>query len=138
MDRYSLVGLGCQAMNPKTSTDTNAGAFLRAPRRRYPLDKMKRFPDASTKYILPPPDLNTTRPESRVYPSDKRLARLMLALRELDESLAGFEELPQTEISQLVSNAISACGFAEGTEAEYAIAAVLDAIERRDPLLGGP
>lgn len=98
---------------------------------------MKRFPDPSTKYILPPPDLNTTRSESMVYTSDKRLARLMLVLRELDESLAGFEELPQTELSELVSNSILACGFAEGTEARYAIAAVLDAIERRDPLLGG-
>jgi hypothetical protein len=125
-------------MNPKTSMDAIAGAFLRAPKRRYQLDKMKRFSDPSTKYILPPPDFNATQSESRVYTSDKRLARLMLVLRELDESLAKFEELSQSELSEIVFNAILACGFAEGTEAQYAIGAVLEAIERRDPLLGGP
>jgi hypothetical protein len=67
--------------------------------------------------------------DTKVHIADKRMARLLLVLHELDKSVAGLEDLPQTELSELVSSAILACGFVDAVEAQYAIAAVLAAIE---------
>jgi hypothetical protein len=44
--------------------------------------------------------------------------------------------LPQSDLIELVSGAILACGFADGTEARHAIIAVLEAIDRHDPMPG--
>lgn len=77
-------------------------------------------------------DLRTTvnnRSGSDVCVADQRVARLLLILEDLDRSVAGLEEVPQKELSDLISNAILACGFVNPVEAQYAIAAVLQAIE---------
>jgi hypothetical protein len=79
-----------------------------------------------------------TSSDSKVYIADKRMARLLLVLHELDKSVAGLEELPQPELTELVSSAIMACGFVDGTEARYAIAAVLETIEMGDLVPGRP
>jgi hypothetical protein len=97
------------------------------------MDKMDNFfVDSSLEYPWPKPGFDRTRPNSTVQIADKRLAQLLLVLHEIDQSVAGLEELPQSELSDLVSGAILACGFADGTEARYAIAAVLEAIEMHD------
>lgn len=62
------------------------------------------------------------------------MARLLLVLHQIDQSLAGLEKLPLTELTELASSAILARGFVDGTEARYAITAVLHAIEGRGPL----
>jgi len=67
--------------------------------------------------------------ESDVCVADQRVARLLLILEDLDRSVAGLEEVPQKELSDLISNAILACGFVNPVEAKYAIAAVLQVIE---------
>jgi len=71
---------------------------------------------------------------SDVHIADKRVARLLLVLHELDESVAGLEELPKSDLSELVSSAILACGFVDPVEARYAIVAVLKAIEAPDSM----
>jgi hypothetical protein len=97
------------------------------------MDKMKRQDDLFTKHLLQATEFATTGYDSKVHIADKRIARLLLVLHELDQYVAGLEQLPQDELIDLVSNAIRACGFSEGTEARYAIAAVLEAIDRCDP-----
>lgn len=98
------------------------------------MDKRNQLLDPFGRHILRTPAGNATRSAPRVHIEDKRVARLLLVLHELDQSVAGLEELPQTELSELVSSAILACGFTDGTEARYAIAAVLEAIERHGPV----
>jgi len=98
------------------------------------MEKIKRLDDPLTKHILPAPECTKTGFDSKVHIADKRIARLLLVLHELDQYVAGLEQLPQTELMELVSSAILACGFKDGTEARYAITAVLEAIDRRDPL----
>ncbi len=66
---------------------------------------------------------------SNFHITDERIARLLVVLERLDRSVAGLEEVPQKELSDLISNAILACGFDNPVEANYAIAAVLQAIE---------
>jgi hypothetical protein len=61
--------------------------------------------------------------------TDKRVARLLLVLQELDQSVAGLEHVPRHDLVSLISSAIQACGFADPEDARYAIAAVLQAIE---------
>jgi hypothetical protein len=60
---------------------------------------------------------------------DKRVARLLVVLHDLNRSLAGLEDLSQTDLQELVSSAIYVCGFANPVETNCAIASVLRAIE---------
>jgi hypothetical protein len=60
---------------------------------------------------------------------DKRVARLLVLLQQLNESAEGLETLPEPELSEIVHGAIRLCGFVEPIETRNAIAAVLDAIE---------
>ena len=66
---------------------------------------------------------------SSVYVADKRVARLLFLLSEIDESVANLDDLSQADLVNLISGAITACGFVNPVEARYAIAAVLSAIE---------
>jgi|HubBroStandDraft_2_1064218.scaffolds.fasta_scaffold76790_3 hypothetical protein len=97
------------------------------------MEKLKRLPDPFTEHILPTSRHGTTRSDSKVAIADTKVARLLLVLHEIDQAVAGLESLPQTELTELVSSAIIACGFVDGTEARRAIVTVLEAIERRDP-----
>ena len=94
----------------------------------------KRFLNPSTEYVWPTPEFNKTFSDVRVRIADERVARLLLVLHELDESVAGLEELPKAELSELVSSAILACGFVDPLEARHAIATVLEAIEIQDSM----
>ena len=92
----------------------------------------KLFLYPSTEHVWPTQEFNQTCSDAKVHIADERVARLLLVLHELDESVAGLEELPKTELSELVSSAILACGFVDPLEARNAIAAVLEAIEIHD------
>ena len=77
-----------------------------------------------------------TRSDCEVYiPDCHRIARLLRALRELDESLEGFEALPEAELSDLVYTALRESGFVDPIEARYAIAAVLEVIDAPAPVM---
>ena len=89
----------------------------------------KPFLDLSTEHIWPTPEVSQVFADLKVRVTDERVARLLLMLHELDESVAGLEELPKSELSELISSAILACGFVDPIEERYAIAAVLEAIE---------
>jgi hypothetical protein len=97
------------------------------------MDKLKRFSDALNHNILPPLDCRTSHCDSKLHVGDKRMASLLLVLHEIDQAVAGLEEIPQSSLIELVSGAILACGFADGTEARHAITTVLEAIDRHDP-----
>ena len=100
------------------------------------MDKInKLFPDPSTERMWPSPEVNQAFADSKVRITDERVARLLLILHEIDESVAGLEELPKTELTELISSAILACGFVDPIEERYAIAAVLEVIEMNDSML---
>ena len=88
------------------------------------------FPYRSTKCLWPKPGVHEPCSNAKVHIADKRIARLLLVLHELDRTVAGLENLRQPDLNEMVSSAILACGFVDGTEARLAIAAVLDAIEK--------
>ena len=99
------------------------------------MDKInKLFLDPSTERMWPTPEVNPAFADLRVRITDERVARLLLVLHELDESVAGLEALPKAELSALVSSAILACGFVDPIEARYAIATVLETIEMQDSM----
>lgn len=97
------------------------------------MDNLKWLLNPFIEHILPATGCKTIPSGSKVHIEDKRVAQLLLVLHEIDRAVAGLEGLPQTDLTELVSSAILACGFVDGTEARYAIAAVLEAIERRGP-----
>lgn len=72
--------------------------------------------------------LRTTNVDSSSVP-DMRVARLLLVLSELEACMAGLDDLPVTDLTELVSSAILACGFTDPSEVQYAIAEVLGVIE---------
>lgn len=97
------------------------------------MDKInKLFLDPHVENMQPTPDFNNTGSHLTIRIADKRVSRLLLVLQQLDESMAGLEDLQESELSELVSVAIRGCGFIDPVEACYAVAAVLEAIERPD------
>jgi hypothetical protein len=69
-----------------------------------------------------------------LHVNDKRVARLVVVLKQLHESAEGLEALPEPEGSEIVSSAIRLSGFVDPVEARYVIAIVLDAIEMKSPI----
>jgi hypothetical protein len=63
----------------------------------------------------------------------KRMARLLVLLKQISETSAELEALPEPELSEIVSSAIGVCGFVDPIEVRDVIAIVLDAIEMQDP-----
>ena len=88
----------------------------------------KAFPGVTENSWADHADLN----DRTVHIPDKRVAQLLVVLHELDQSVAGLEDLPQAELSELVASAILGCGFADPVEARYAISTVLRMIESQD------
>ena len=93
------------------------------------------FLDSSVEHMCPNRAFDETLSDSDLDIHDKRVARLLVLLRQLDESAGGLEALPEPELSEIVSSAIRVCGFVDPIEARDAIAIVLDAIEMQDPFL---
>jgi hypothetical protein len=106
--------------------------------------------DSSVVQIYPVPAFDDSCSNSDVYIPDKRVARLLILLQQLDEAAAGLGALPKPELSEVVSSAIHLCGFADPIEARDVIAAVLetlkedvvstvlDAIEVQEPMRESP
>jgi len=75
------------------------------------------------------PAFGNTGSNSDAYIHDRRVARLLVLLQQLDAAAAGLGSLPKPELSEIVSSAIHLCGFADPIEARDVIAAVLDALK---------
>lgn len=58
-----------------------------------------------------------------------RVARLLIVLSEIDETVAGIGVMPESELRGLVSGAIRACGFSNPAEVRWVLASVLEAID---------
>ena len=72
--------------------------------------------------------------ELNLYLKDKRMAKLLLLLRQLHESAGGFWEFPHSEVREVVACAVELCGFGNAVEARDVISAILEAIGPEDPL----
>jgi hypothetical protein len=96
------------------------------------MDKIELFSDPLAGITQPTLKLDRTFSSSKGPIRDPRVAQLLGVLHELSEFVAGVEELPNAELSDLISGAILACGFVNQNEARYAIAAVLETMEGGD------
>jgi hypothetical protein len=94
------------------------------------MDKMDEvsleFPKEST---LPTPESDADPLEHEIRITDRRVAQLLLVLHEIDVCINGLEQFSEPQLSELVGEAILACGFTDPVEARFALATVLDAIE---------
>ena len=88
----------------------------------------------SPKHELQASEFYEARSDLSIHIADARVIRLLIVLHELDEAVAGLEELQRANLSDLVSNAVLACGFVDPTEALHAIAAVLQIIQGLEPI----
>jgi hypothetical protein len=79
--------------------------------------------------------------EAALYLKDRKVAQLLLLLRQLNETTGGLVTLPKAELREVVSSAVGVCGFVNPLEVQEVIAAVLEAFEEVEPypiLLGLP
>lgn len=67
-----------------------------------------------------------------VYIEDRRVARLLVLLEQLEQSTGGLAALPESELSEVVLSAVRLCGFVDELEARDVLAAVLAGIEKQD------
>jgi hypothetical protein len=78
---------------------------------------------------LPTPEFDVDRLEHEIRITDRRVTQLLLVLHEIDVCIKGLEQFSEPQLSELVGEAILACGFTDPAEARCALASVLDAIE---------
>ena len=69
---------------------------------------------------------------------DQRVARFLVLLRGLDQSVGGLSVVPMPELSEIVASAIQLSGFKDPVEARVLIVSVLKAIDIRDLALEAP
>jgi hypothetical protein len=67
--------------------------------------------------------------EHEIRITDQRVAQLLLVLHEIDVCIKGLEQFSEPQLSELVGEAVLSCGFTDPTEARFALASVLKAIE---------
>jgi hypothetical protein len=65
---------------------------------------------------------------------DKRVAQLLVLLRQLQRSAGGLCGLPRPELTEIVSSAAHLCGFVNPIESREVITSVLDALEMKEPM----
>jgi hypothetical protein len=65
---------------------------------------------------------------------DKRVAQLLVLLKQLHESPGGLGALPKPELGEVVSSAVRLCGFVNPIEARDVIDTVLASLEMEDPI----
>jgi hypothetical protein len=92
------------------------------------------FLHSSVEHMGPNHAFGKTCSNSDLQSQDQRVARLLVLLRQLDESAEGLEALPEPELSEIVSSAIGVCGFVDPIEVRDVIAIVLDTIEMQEPI----
>lgn len=71
--------------------------------------------------------------DSPLHISDKRIAQLSLLLLQLCESLGALEAVPQPELFEIVTCAVSLCGFANTVDTLDVIAYILDSLQAQHP-----
>ncbi len=69
---------------------------------------------------------------------DRRIARLLILLRQINESTGGLGVFPESQVSEIVSCAVRLCGLTSSTEAREVVAAVLEALEIQDAIREAP
>jgi len=101
------------------------------------MDKANKvFHHSSDEYICPRSAFDKTCSDPDSLIQDKRVAQLLMVLRQLYESAEGLGALPKPELSEIVSSAVRVCGFVDPIEAQGVIATVLDGIEMQHPTPG--
>lgn len=91
------------------------------------------YPDFSNPGIWPTNSFAEAWSDSPFSIHDKRVGRLLLLLRQLQESAGRLAALPRPELDEIVSSAVRLCGFVDPIEEQDVIATVLDALEIKDP-----
>ena len=83
--------------------------------------------------FLPMTRLHADFLEDRIRISDERVAHLLIVLHEVDVEIKAVKMFSEDELSQIVADALFACGFKDFEEARNAVGPILDAIERPEP-----
>ena len=89
--------------------------------------------DFSDTYIWPTSTFGRIRSDSQISIHDKRVGRLLLLLRQLQESAGRLVDLPRPELDEIVSSAVRLCGFVDPIEEQDVIATVLEALDIQAP-----
>jgi hypothetical protein len=94
------------------------------------MDKVnKSFLYPSPKHIFPASEVYEARSDLSIQIADARVVRLLLVLHELDEAVYELKGWQQANLTDLVSDAVLACGFVDPAEARQAIGTVLGLIQ---------
>lgn len=84
----------------------------------------------------PRPNRALSEPDSspNLHVKDRRIARLLILLRQINESTGGLAAFPEPQVSEIVCCAVRLSGLTTSTEARQVVAAVLEALEIQDAI----
>ncbi len=93
---------------------------------------MNKFQTPAVISFLPKSQLRAEGMEDRIRIRDERVAQLIIALHEIDAGIKAVRTFSEEELSQIVADAILACGFKDLEEARRAMGSILEKIEFLD------
>jgi hypothetical protein len=76
--------------------------------------------------------------DSSLHIKDHRISELLLLLQRVQESTGGLGALPELQLTEIVTGAVSLCGFVNPVLAQDVIATVLESLEMEDSTPGSP
>ena len=82
---------------------------------------------------LPTREFSADPLEREIRITDRRVAQLLIVLHEIDVSLKGLENVSEPQLSEILSEAILACGFTDLAEARCVLIPILEAMEMLQP-----
>jgi hypothetical protein len=96
------------------------------------------FPHSSAEELGPDRAPGNAYSDSSLYVKDQRVSQLLVLLQRVQESAGGLGALPKLQLTEIVTSAVSLCGFVNPMLAQDMIGTVLEALDIRDSPPGSP
>jgi hypothetical protein len=94
------------------------------------------FPHSSAGQLTPDRARGNVYSDSSLYIKDHRVSQLLLLLQRIQESTGGLGTLPELQLTEIVTSAVSLCGFRNPVLAQDVIDTILESFEMRDSTAG--
>jgi hypothetical protein len=120
------------ARNPKTPRRVPARAIREAT-----MNKVDELLFSSDEHMYPSAAIGKIYSDSYLHLKDRRVAQLLVLMRQLHQSPGGLGAMPKPQLREIVSCAVHLCDFVNPIEARDVIAIVLNALETPNPLQEG-
>jgi hypothetical protein len=96
------------------------------------------FPHSFAGQLAPDRARGNVYSDSSLHIKDHRVSQLLVLLQRIQESTGGLGTLPEPQLTEIVTSAVSLCGFVNPVAAQDVIDTILESVEMEDSAPGSP